>query len=113
LAPLEQCRQHAQQPPSSLQWSSSPHLAASCRAGNDAASTASFAAASRTNSGGSTPCASAQASFSRIVMQQQPCQHWSAFMQPQGRSMHGNGLLRSLTGAEASAGSGKPLTNTS
>ncbi len=78
-----------------------------------AAAAASIAAASRTNAGGSTPCASAQANFSRIVKQQQPCQHWSAFMQPQGRSMQGNGLLRSLTGAAAIAGSGRPVTSTS
>ena len=104
-------RQHAQQPDSP--HVSLPALVASRPGCAAAAAAASIAAASRTNAGGSTPCASAQATFSRIVMQQQPCQHWSAFMQPQGRSMQGNGLLRSLTGADASAGSGKPVTSTS
>ena len=56
--------------------------------------------------------ASAQANFSRIVKQQQPCQHWSAFIQPQGRSMQGNGLLRSLTRLPP-RGKGRPVTSTS
>lgn len=63
------------------------------------------------------PLASAQASRSRIVKQQHECQHSSAFLQPQGRFMQGNGLLRSFfvasPTAAATAGSGNPLAITS
>lgn len=55
-------------------------------------------AARSTSSGGSTPFASAQASFCEGVRQRQALQQVSASGQPQRESMQGNGRERSLNG---------------
>jgi hypothetical protein len=67
-----------------------------CFAAQQLAGAAGWANAASNSVGGTTPCVLAQASRSAGEWQQQLVQQHSAFVQPHGLFMQGNGRERSL-----------------